>query len=120
MRDWGWVCSQSGCGSATGLGQVWDGCGGEEGFEVENRTGAGVVAGDRLRMGLRWLRMGLGLETSWFGARAGDGVGNSRGRCSCTRLPHLGLYRNNLLQQFLEAWYKKIPPQAILLEQYQL
>ena len=22
-------------------------------------------------------------------------------------LPHLGLYRNNLLQQFLEAWYNQ-------------
>lgn len=44
---------------------------------------------------------------SWVGSRIGDGVDKSRGYWSCTPSPHLGLYRNNLLQQFLEAWYNQ-------------
>lgn len=54
-------CCQSGYGSGTGLGQVWDGCGVEEGSGVENRIGAGVVVGDRAENGIEVVKDGAGI-----------------------------------------------------------
>lgn len=51
QSKWLWV--------RVGLGQVWDGCGVEERGEVENRDHGWSCRGDRVRMGLRWLKMGL-------------------------------------------------------------
>lgn len=59
------------------------------------------------------LEMGLslGLSCPRVGLEAGDetgeGVGDGRGLMLLYSLPPPGLYRNNLLQQFLEAWYNQ-------------
>ena len=42
-----------------GLRQVWDGCAVEERGEVENRIMLELSLETGLRMGLRWLKMGL-------------------------------------------------------------
>lgn len=39
---------------------MWDGCGVEERFEVENRIGAGVVIGDRAENGPEMVKDGVG------------------------------------------------------------
>lgn len=56
----GWVCHESGHSSGTGLGQVWDGCGVEEGFK--NRIGAGVVISNRAENGMEMVKAGVGIE----------------------------------------------------------
>lgn len=55
------VCHESGRGSGTGLGQVWDGCGIEEGFE--NRTGAGFVLSHRAENEMEMVKAAVGTET---------------------------------------------------------
>lgn len=55
----GWVCHESRHGSGTGLEQVWDGCGVEEGFE--NRIGAGDVISNRAENGMEMVKVGVGV-----------------------------------------------------------
>lgn len=54
----GWVCCQSGCGSGTGLGEVWDEYGIDDGFVVENKIGAAVAVGGRAESGIEMVKDG--------------------------------------------------------------